>query len=121
MDNYFEMLLYFTSHHFVQTHRPGNGKEVEMAQFRVGDPVVYHKTKSSTSPGKRARQVYPLAHGESYHYVVDKFWKVTSINNDGTIEVVTRTGKKHTLPVTDPNIRKARALQQLLFRKRFPN
>jgi hypothetical protein len=96
-------------------------KEVRMARFRVGDPIVYHKPKSSASPGPRAKEVYPLAHGEHYHYVVDKFWKVTSINNDGTIEVVTRTGKKHILPVNDPNISKAHPLQMLMFRKRFPN
>jgi hypothetical protein len=91
-----------------------------MAQFRVGDPILYHKPKSSASPGPRARQVYPLAHGELYHYVVDKFWKVSSVNADGTIEVVTRTGKKHILPADDPNIRKAHPLQQILYRKRFP-
>ncbi|NTU57892.1 MAG: hypothetical protein HGB00_03075 [Chlorobiaceae bacterium] len=92
-----------------------------MSHFRVGDSIVYHKPKSSVSPGPRARQVYPLAHGEQYHYVVDKFWKVVSVNDDDTIEVVTRTGKKHILPVNDPNISKAHPLKQLLHRKRFPN
>lgn len=98
-----------------------DAKEVWMAYYRVGDPIVYHKPKSSTSPGPRAKDIYPLANGEHYHYVVDKFWKVTSVNNDGTIEVVTRTGKKHKLPVNDPNISKAHPLQQFLNRKRFPN
>ena len=92
-----------------------------MPQFRVGDSIIYHKPKSSVSPGPRARQVYALEHGEHYHYVVDKYWRVTSVNADGTIEVVTRTGKKHLLPVNDPNITKAHPLQQLLHRKRFPN
>jgi len=53
--------------------------------------------------------------------VVDKFWKVTAVNGDGTIEVITRTGKTHRLPVNDPNISKAQPLQQLFHRKRFPN
>lgn len=92
-----------------------------MVRFRVGDPIVYHKPKSSVSPGPRAKDIYPLANGEQYHYVVDKFWKVTSVNGDGTIEVVTRTGKKHILPANDPNISKAHAFQQFLYRKRFPN
>lgn len=92
-----------------------------MLQFRIGDSIIYHKPKSSVSPGPRARQVYALEHGENYHYVVDKYWKVTSVNADGTIEVVTRTGKKHLLPVNDPNITKAHPLKQLLYRKRFPN
>lgn len=92
-----------------------------MRRFKVGDPIVYHKTKTSASPGPRARQIYPLEHGEQYHYVVDKFWKVTSVNDDGTIEVVTRTGKTHILPAGDPNLRKAHPIQQMLLRKRFPN
>ncbi|MEI6757719.1 MAG: hypothetical protein FDX18_07260 [Chlorobium sp.] len=91
-----------------------------MIQFRVGDPIVYHKPKSSFCPGPRARQVYPFEHGEAYHYVVDKFWKVAKVNDDGTLEVVTRTGKKLRLEASDPNISKARLIKQLLYRKRFP-
>ncbi|MCX6179497.1 MAG: hypothetical protein NT163_09080 [Chlorobiales bacterium] len=90
-----------------------------MIQFRAGDMIVYHKPKSSFCPGPRAKQVYPLEHGEEYHYVVDKFWKVAKVNNDGTLEVVTRTGKKHRLEVSDPNISKARLFQHFLYRKRF--
>jgi hypothetical protein len=96
------------------------GKEVEMISFRVGDTIVYHKAKSSYSPGPRARQVYPLARGEEYHYVVDKFWTVTGVNSDGTIDVVTRTGKAHRLPASDPNISRTRLFHHLVYRKRFP-
>ncbi len=88
-------------------------------QFRVGDKIVYHKPKRSFCPGPRAKQVYPLEHGEEYHYVVDKFWKVVQVNNDGTLDVVTRTGKKHRLETSDPNITKAHLLQHLMYRKRF--
>ena len=63
-------------------------------KFSVGDNIIYHKPKRSFCPGPRARQVYPLEHGEDYHYVVDKFWKVHKVNDDGTLDVVTRTGKK---------------------------
>jgi hypothetical protein len=91
-----------------------------MIQFKVGDPIVYHKPKSSFRPGPRARQVYPLQHGEAYHYVVDKFWKVAKVNENGTLEVVTRTGKKHLIEASDPNIRKARLFRQFIYRKRFP-
>ncbi len=91
-----------------------------MRQFRVGESIVYHKPKRSFSPGPRARQVFPLEHGEAYHYVVDKFWKIIRVNDDGTLDVVTRTGKEHRLSVTDPNISKARLLQHILYRKRFP-
>ncbi|MEI8185528.1 MAG: hypothetical protein WCG19_02420 [Chlorobiaceae bacterium] len=90
-----------------------------MVQFRVGDKIVYHKPKSSFCPGPRAKQVYPLEHGEEYHYVVDKFWKVSKVNEDGTLDVVTRTGKKHRLKTSDPNITKVHFLQHILYRKRF--
>jgi hypothetical protein len=99
--------------------RQATGKEVEMAQFRVGDKIIYHKPKSSFCPGPRAKQVYPLEHGEAYHYVVDKFWKVEKVNDDGTLDLVTRTGKKNKLQANDPNISKAHLFQHLLYRKRF--
>jgi len=95
------------------------GKEVKMAQFRAGDKIIYHKPKSSFCPGPRAKQVFPLEHGEEYHYVVDKFWKVDKVNEDGTLDVVTRTGKKNKLQASDPNISKAHLLHHLLYRKRF--
>ncbi|TCD48082.1 hypothetical protein [Chlorobium sp. N1] len=91
-----------------------------MIRLRVGDTIVYHKPKSSFSPGPRARQVYPLARGEEYHYVVDKFWTVTAINEDGTVDVVTRTGKTHHLKADDPNISKTGLIDHLMHRKRFP-
>lgn len=91
-----------------------------MPQFRVGDAIVYHKPKSSFCPGPRARQIFPLEHGEEYHYVVDKFWKVTEVHGNGTIEVMTRTGKKHLLQADDPNIRKPHLFQHFIYRKRFP-
>ncbi|UZJ42804.1 hypothetical protein OO006_13115 [Prosthecochloris sp. SCSIO W1101] len=92
-----------------------------MMSFQIGDPVIYRKPKSSTCPGPRARQVYPLEHGETYHYVVDKFWKVIGVNDDNTVDVVTRTGKTHRLEQGDPNLHKARFLTYLVFRKRFPD
>ncbi|MCG8344605.1 MAG: hypothetical protein MI685_05520 [Chlorobiales bacterium] len=89
--------------------------------FQIGDPVIYRKPKNSPRPGPRARQVYPLEHGETYHYVVDKFWKVIGVNDDDTVDVVTRTGKMHRLEKNDPNLYKARFIKYLFFRKRFPD
>ena len=82
--------------------------------------MIYRKPKSSSRPGPRARQVYPLEHGEAYHYVVDKFWKVTGVNDDGTVEVVTRRGKTHRLQMNDPNLQKVGLLRYLVFRGKFP-
>ncbi len=92
-----------------------------MVQLKPGDPVIYRKPKSSPIPGPRAKQVYPLEKGEAYHYVVDKFWKVIDVNDDGTVEVMTRTGKKHCLEVDDPNMHKAHLLELFMFKKRFPD
>ena len=91
-----------------------------MVRFRAGDNIIYHKPKSSLRPGPRAKQVYPFQHGEAYHYVVDKFWKIDKVNDDGTLEVVTRTGKRNRLQANDPNISKVRLLQHFFYRKRFP-
>lgn len=89
--------------------------------LQIGDPVIYRKPKSSPRPGPRARQVYALERGESYHYVVDKFWKVSDVHEDGTVDVVTRRGKTHCLQKDDPNLQKAGFLKYLLFRKKFPD
>ncbi|MBF0586372.1 hypothetical protein INT08_04355 [Prosthecochloris sp. N3] len=90
-------------------------------QLTVGDPVIYRKPKSSPHPGPRAKQVYALEKGESYHYVVDKFWKVLDVKDDGMLELVTRTGKKHRVEPDDPKLVKPNPLHYLLFRKRFPD
>jgi len=88
--------------------------------LKVGDPIIYRKRKSSEHPGPRAKQVFPLKNGDTYHYVVDKFWTVTNVREDGTLEVVTRTGKKHRLDQGDPNIHKPHLLEQVIYRSRFP-
>ncbi len=97
------------------------GEGGNMRRFSAGDKIIYHKPKRSFRPGPRARQVYPLEHGEAYHYVVDKFWKVDKVNDDGTLDVVTRTGKQNRLLASDPNISKVHLLQQLFYCKRFPD
>ncbi len=89
-------------------------------QLKIGDPIIYRKRKSSERPGPRAKQVFPLKNGDKYHYVVDKFWTVTNIREDGSFEVVTRTGKRHKLDQSDPNIHKPRLLEQVIYRSRFP-
>ena len=92
-----------------------------MNRFYAGDKIIYRKPKSSFSPGPRARDIYPLAHGEAYHYIVDKYWKVEKVYADGSLEVVTRTGKTNRLQANDPNIHKAHLLQRLFYKKRFPS
>ncbi|MBO8091751.1 MAG: hypothetical protein J7D60_00350 [Prosthecochloris sp.] len=92
-----------------------------MTRLKVGDPVIYRKPKNSSSPGPRAKQVYPLEKGETYHYVVDKFWMVSDVRNDGSLELVTRTGKKRRIDRDDPKLHKPHILEQVIYRRRFPD
>ncbi|MBN1556786.1 MAG: hypothetical protein JW951_01420 [Lentisphaerae bacterium] len=92
-----------------------------MDGYAVGDHVIYHKTKSSPHPGPRAEGVRPSEHGEDYTYGVDKFWTVSAVHADGSLEVVTRTGKRHVLDPRDPNLRKAGVVDNMRYRDRFPD
>lgn len=86
--------------------------------YRLGDWVVYRKTKHSASPGRRAKEITPEPNGEEYSYCVDKFWVVTAIEN-GHLVLMTRRGKQHTVETNDPNLRHARWWERLLYRERF--
>lgn len=91
-----------------------------MRKYSVGDPVVYHKPKVSSRPGPRAEAIHPSGSGEDYAYAVNKYWTVTAVVDETTIEIVTRRGKIHQLKTDDPCLRKASLLERLLYRKRFP-
>jgi hypothetical protein len=91
-----------------------------MRHFAAGDRVVYRKTKVSTRPGPRARDVHAAEHGDDYSYNVDKYWIVTGEVDDDTIEVMTRRGKIYRVPVDDPNLRKANTLEEIFRSSRFP-
>lgn len=88
--------------------------------FRPGDWVIYRKTKHSDHPGPRAHRIAPAANGDEYTYVVDKFWMVAEILDNGDLVIKTRRGKTHTVPPTDSNLRKANWWERLWFRERFP-
>ena len=88
--------------------------------FAPGDPVIYHKTKYSTAPGPRAREITPTAHGEDYAYVVDKFWLVKERRGDGTVVLITRRGKEHVVREDSPNLRRASWWERLVHHHRFP-
>ncbi|MDA0990167.1 MAG: hypothetical protein O3A51_05385 [Verrucomicrobia bacterium] len=91
-----------------------------MISFAVGDKVIYRKSKRSKNPGPRAEGVCPSSSGDDYHYTVEKFWVVTAVQGEQTIEVITRTGKRQFLDRRDPRLRKASRLEELRHRNRFP-
>ena len=53
--------------------------------MKPGDPVVYQLSKVSTDPGPRAHDVHPAEFGETYQYLVDKYWKVADVLADGMV------------------------------------
>lgn len=87
--------------------------------WKKGDWAVYRKSKRGVNPGRRAEQIMASSKGEMYGYVVDKFWVVAEVLNDGTIRLVTARGKSHTIDADDPNLRHPGLIQKLLWRQRF--
>lgn len=88
-------------------------------QFRKGDPVIFTKTKFSAHPGPRAEHIDPSSHGETYSYLVKKFWTVIECGDDHLV-VQTRRGKRHRLNINDPALRTPNLWEQLRYRERFP-
>lgn len=92
---------------------------MDKATFQVGDWVIYRKTKFSSLPGPRARNVAASESGEGYAYNVDKYWIVTDVLPDGAVQVMTRRGKQLQFASLDPNLRRASWWQRLRCRRRF--
>ncbi|HEY8506538.1 MAG TPA: hypothetical protein VIL46_18290 [Gemmataceae bacterium] len=88
--------------------------------YKPGDPVIYRKTKHGTHPGRRARQITPAPHGDTYSYVVEKLWVVDAVEGD-TLVLRTRRGKTHRVRAGDANVRPAHWWERWLYRGRFPN
>ncbi len=102
-----------------QLGRSGDGRQLA-GSFHAGDRIVYRKQKASNRPGPRAREVYAAPFGETYSYMVDKFWRVQDLTEDGRIVATTRTHKVHYLNPNDPNLHKAGWIERLRYRSRFP-
>lgn len=81
--------------------------------------MVYRKQKHSPVPGPRAKEVAAAPRGESYSYVVDKFWVVKQALEENRVLLVTRTGKEHTVLLNDPNLRLARWWERWMYGERF--
>ena len=86
--------------------------------LKSGDWVIYRKQKVSSSPGPRAQSTVPAAKGESYNYIVEKFWVVCAVA-DGMAELITRRGKRHQVALDDHRLRRARWWERLIHGSRF--
>ena len=91
------------------------------SRFKPGDRVIFRKQKESHSPGPRAKRTSPAAKGDTYVYVVDKFWLVKSVDEQGHVQVMTRRGKAHIVNCDDPHLRTAKWWEKLIFASRFPD
>lgn len=87
--------------------------------FKPGDWVIVRKQKVSTSPGPRARQTAPASKGDTYAYLVEKYWVVEQVFEDGKLGLRTRRGKRHVMRPDDPQLRKARWWERWLLASRF--
>ncbi len=88
--------------------------------YGVGDKVVFAKEKASLSPGPRAKEINPAPKGDEYSYIVDKFWRVKAIQDDGQLVLITRRGKEHLVPPDHPNLRAPSLWEILFYYGRFP-
>jgi hypothetical protein len=88
---------------------------------KVGEKVVFSKDKSSTSPGKRAKEVVAAAKGDHYSYIVEKYWVVKEVLPDGSLLLLTRRGKEHLVANDDPRLRRATWFEKLFLQNRFPS
>jgi hypothetical protein len=86
--------------------------------FKPGELVVYTKEKYSSSPGPRAKHVWPAPAGETYTYTVDKLWLVVG-EQDGKLLLKTRRGKEHLIAPDDPHLRRPSLWERVRFRGRF--
>ena len=89
--------------------------------WKPGDWVIYRLSKHGVAPGRRAQRVSASRKGESYNYIVDKFWVVESISPSGELHVRTPGGKTRTLSPHDPNLRRARWWHRIQWGQRFRN
>jgi len=99
---------------------PSLGRPV-VPRLKVGDRIIYSKTKFSMHPTVRARHMFPSEHGEDYSYVVDKYWVVADVLADGRLVAKTRRGKLHHLRPTDANLRKAPLVELVFHHDKFPD
>lgn len=88
-------------------------------EYKPGDWVIYRKQKVSSSPGPRAQMTTPAAKGETYAYIVEKYWVVDGTLEDGSLRIRTRRGKEHIVTPDDPSLYRPRWWQRLWLGKRF--
>jgi len=90
-------------------------------EYRCGEPVIFRRAKFSTRPGPRAELVEPAPRGETYSYIVEKFWVVREVRHDGKLVLATRSGKLHVVDADAPQLRRPSLWERWRHRARFPS
>ena len=88
-------------------------------KLKVGDFIIVRKWKASTHPSPRAKEVFPTQYGDTYHYGIDKYWKVVEIVDDRTVVIETRRGKRHVIQTDQVPLRRAGLFDKMFNGKRF--
>ena len=96
------------------------GGHIFRGKFHAGAPIVYRVVETSTCPGPEARDIHPAERGELYYYLINKYWRVEEVRQDGWIVALTPLMEHHYLRRDDPNLRKANLLERLRYAARFP-
>jgi hypothetical protein len=89
-------------------------------KLRVGSPIVYQVTETSTCPTRDAYDVHPAEHGDYYYYLTNRYWRVEEVRPDGWIVARSALMEQHYLRGDDPNLRKASLIERLRYGGRFP-
>jgi hypothetical protein len=84
--------------------------------FRERELIVYVKEKHGTHPGPRAQAIRPAPAGDTYDYVVRKYWLVENASIDGRLTLKTPGGKRHQVQRDDPCLRSPTWLERLWLR-----
>jgi|SaaInlStandDraft_1057018.scaffolds.fasta_scaffold88154_1 hypothetical protein len=87
--------------------------------YKVGDQVVFRKSKKSDAPSPNAINLWAEPSGESYRYTIKKYWTVIQVEGD-RVQVITRRGKRHWLSRKDSLLRKASWVERWLREEKFP-
>jgi len=90
-------------------------------KWQPGDWAVYRKSKRSTNPGRRACRVKANSKGETYAYIVEKFWVVERVLPNGNLVLRTARGKTHQIDPEDPNLIRPSLLARIRWGERFRN
>jgi len=89
--------------------------------FAIGAPIVYSRQAISTQPLSGARDIRPSERGEFYYYNLVNYLRVTEVLDNGRVIAVTRNNVRLSFSPGDSDFRKARVVERLIYRRRFPH